>query len=69
MTTNMQYNNEASTKPVRLPLRCPITGKLMARVSDVGDWPADLRSWVWCKGCHMEHEIGREYIEEVRAHL
>jgi len=65
--TSMQYNG-ASTQIERIPLRCPLTGKMMIRVSRTGDWPAELRQWVWCRGCHTEHEIGREYIEEARTH-
>jgi hypothetical protein len=36
-------------------------------VSQTGDWPAELRLWVWCRGCHTEHEVGRAQIEEARA--
>jgi hypothetical protein len=68
MVTNasMQYN-EASAQTERVPLRCKLTGKMMTRVSLTGDWPADLRQWVWCRGCHREHEVTREHIEEARC--
>ncbi len=63
---SMQYN-EASTQLERVSIFCKRTRKLLARVSVAGDWPAELRQWLWCRGCHCEHEITREYIEEVRA--
>ena len=66
MSASMQYN-EASTQVERVPVRCPVTHRLMTRVSCTGDWPADLRMWMWCRGCHGEHEVTREQIEKARA--
>ncbi len=62
----MQYNGD-STQAKRVPLHCKMSRRLMMRVSAAGDWPVDLRQWVWCKGCHVEHEVTKEHIEEARA--
>lgn len=56
---NVQYN-EGSTKTERTPIRCKKTGKLLARFT--GAWPDGLRQWLWCRNCHMEHEVTSEYI-------
>jgi hypothetical protein len=65
-STSMQYN-EASAQAERIPVFCKKTRKLLTRVSVTGSWPADLRQWAWCRGCHMEHEITKEQVEEARA--
>lgn len=67
MTTNasLQYN-KASEQAERTPIFCKKTGKLLGRVSVAGMWPAELRQWLWCRGCHCEHEVTREQIEEAR---
>lgn len=52
----------------RVALCCKKTGKLLARISLAGTWPADLRQWLWCRNCHMEHEITTEHIQESRNH-
>lgn len=69
MTTeaDVEYNG-ASAQTVYIPLRCPITGKLITRISHTGAWPDDLHVRVWCRGCHYEHEVTRETVEEARAH-
>jgi hypothetical protein len=51
----------------RIQLKCPTTGKLLARISLSGTWPAELRQWLWCRGCHYEHEITGAQIEEARV--
>lgn len=65
-TTNVQYN-EVSAQAERVPVFCKKTRKLLTRVSLTGTWPADLRQWAWCRGCHTEHEVTRADIEEARA--
>lgn len=64
-SAGMQY--DANTQTERVPLRCPVTGRLMTRVSRSGDWPVDLCMWIWCRGCHAEHEVTREHIEKART--
>ena len=66
-TASKQYNGD--TKVVRVPVRCPVRGRLMTRVSLTGEWGNDLKMWIWCRGCHAEHEITRDYIEAARAGL
>ena len=61
--TTTRYN-----KTDRIPVHCKETGKLLARISLVGLWPDDLTQWLWCRGCHEEHKITRQYIEEARVH-
>lgn len=61
----MQYNE--STQIERVSVFCKKSRKLLARVSLTGEWPAELQQWLWCKGCHMEHLVTKEHIEEARA--
>lgn len=65
-STSIRYN-EASTQAERVPIFCKKTHKLLGRVTLSGAWPAELRQWLWCRGCHYEHEIGKEQIEEART--
>lgn len=68
MTTNTSaMYNEASTQAERTPIFCKQTKKLLGRVSLTGAWPTDLRQWLWCRGCHMEHEVTKEQVEEART--
>jgi hypothetical protein len=62
----VQY--ETTKQAERVPIYCKQTGKLLHRVSAVGEWPADLRQWIWCRNCHHEHEITKEHIEEARTY-
>lgn len=67
VTTNAStpYNGTGMQEPV--PIRCPVTRRLMIRVSRTGEWPNDLYLRVWCRGCHTEHEVGKQQIEEARV--
>lgn len=64
--TSMYNGNGSSTQAERVPIFCGQTHKLLGRVTLSGLWPAELRQWLWCRGCHVEHEITREQVEEAR---
>lgn len=68
MTTSspIQYNG-ANEQAERVPIFCKTSKKLLGRVSLTGTWTPELRQWLWCRGCHREHEVTREQIEEARA--
>lgn len=62
----MKYNR-ANEQVDRVPIFCKTSKKLLGRVSLIGTWTPELRQWLWCRGCHREHEVTREQIEEARA--
>lgn len=64
-SANMQYNESRPLE--RVSVFCGKSKKLLTRVSLTGEWPVELRQWLWCRGCHMEHEVTSQSIEEARA--
>lgn len=51
----------------QIPLRCSLTGKMLARISDVGTWPTELQLALWCRNCHREHVVTSVEVEKARA--
>lgn len=58
--------NEVSNQTRRVSIRCSITNRKLGVVSSTGEWPTDLRQWMWCRSCHQEHLIEKQQVEEAR---